>query len=66
MPRRDDPLAPPDVPDAVVDAYKAGVDRTLLRERLRQTPSERAETYLGFLRSFDEFRSAVVRRGTPA
>jgi hypothetical protein len=29
------------VPDPVVEAYKRGVDRTLLRENLRRTPEQR-------------------------
>ncbi|HYK00141.1 MAG TPA: hypothetical protein VE974_00155 [Thermoanaerobaculia bacterium] len=28
-------------PDPVVDAYKPGIDRTLLRENLRRSPEER-------------------------
>jgi hypothetical protein len=28
-------------PDPVVDAYKPGIDRTLIRENLRRTPEER-------------------------
>lgn len=36
------PLAPPDVFDPVIEAYKKDVDRTLIRECLRRTPHERA------------------------
>lgn len=28
-------------PDPVIEAYKAGIDRTLIRERLGRTPAER-------------------------
>ena len=31
------PLAPPDVFDPVIEAYKKDVDRTLIRENLRRT-----------------------------
>lgn len=27
--------------DPVIEAYKAGIDRTLIRERLERTPAER-------------------------
>jgi hypothetical protein len=30
-----------EIPDAVIELYKAGIDRTLLRENLRLTPDER-------------------------
>ena len=43
------------VRDPVVEAYKAGVDRTLIRERLARTPAERAE----------DLRAGAVRRGAP-
>ena len=34
---------PPITPDPVIEAYKKGIDRTLLRENLRRTPAERCE-----------------------
>ncbi len=36
------PLPPPE-PDPVIEAYKADIDRTLLRENLRRTPTERVQ-----------------------
>jgi hypothetical protein len=30
-----------ETPDPVVDAYKPGVDRTLIRENLKRSPEER-------------------------
>lgn len=30
-------------PDPVIEAYKVDIDRTLLRENLRRTPTERVE-----------------------
>jgi hypothetical protein len=35
-----EPVAPFE-PDPVIDAYKADIDRTLLRDNLRLTPTER-------------------------
>lgn len=34
--------------DPVVEAYMAGVDRTLLRENLKLTPAQRLEKLVGF------------------
>jgi hypothetical protein len=50
--------------DPVVEAYKAGVDRTLIRERLARTPAERVEDLVALARFAEElrrrrFRSAV-------
>lgn len=39
-------IAPRRTADPVVDAYKSGVDRTLLIENLRRTPRERFERLL--------------------
>jgi hypothetical protein len=46
-------------PDAVIDAYKPGVDITLLRENLKLTPSERLEKVLAFAASMDAIRGAA-------
>ena len=46
-------------PDAVIDAYKRDIDRTLIRENLKLTPDER----LRKLQSFMEFVGAL--RGAP-
>jgi hypothetical protein len=44
--------------DPVVEAYKAGVDRTLIRERLARTPAERAEDLVALARFAEELREA--------
>jgi hypothetical protein len=48
-------------PDPVIEAYKAGVDRSLLRERLKRTPTERVED-LAALLGFAEELAAAGRR----
>ena len=40
-------------PDPVVDAYKPGIDRTLIRENLKRSPDERVRA-LQQLQSFAE------------
>jgi hypothetical protein len=40
--------------DPVIDAYKANVDRTLLRERLKRTPAERVEDLVALARFAEE------------
>lgn len=45
-------------PDAVVEAYKAHVDRTLLRERLRRDPAERVDDLVALARFADELNRA--------
>ena len=52
-------LAPPDVFDPVVEAYKKDVDRTLLTENLKLTPAQRAEKF----RDFMSFLGEVQRAG---
>ena len=49
-------LAPPDVFDPVIEAYKKDVDRTLLRESLKRTPAQRAERMLRAIRAIEEYR----------
>jgi len=56
-------LAPPDVFDPVVEAYKKDIDRTLLRENLKLTFDERARKFLGFIIALDELRGAASRKG---
>lgn len=46
-------------PDPVVDAYKSGVDRTLLRENLKLTPDERLRKLANMMRSLTEVREAL-------
>jgi hypothetical protein len=50
------PLAPPDIFDPVIEAYKKDVDRTLLRESLKLSPSQRAERMLATIRGIEEYR----------
>ena len=44
--------------DPVIEAYKAGVDRTLIRERLSRTPAERADDLVALARFAEELRRA--------
>ncbi|MDX1395590.1 MAG: prevent-host-death protein [Gemmatimonadota bacterium] len=50
--------APAPDPDPVVEAYKAGVDRTLLRENLRKSVEERMEGLIELQRLAHETRRA--------
>ena len=54
------PATPID-PDPVIEVYKAGVDRSLLRERLTRTPAERVEDLVALL-AFAEELAAAGRR----
>ena len=47
--------------DAVIEAYKSGIDRTLLRENLRRTPEERLLRLIAHLRFAEELRNAGLR-----
>ena len=51
-----DELAPE--PDPVVDAYKCHIDRTLLRQNLRRTVTERVENLMALQRLAVEARRA--------
>jgi hypothetical protein len=65
-PDRTLPRLPPLEPDPVIEAYKAGIDRTLLRESLKQTPDERIASLVALQRVAEEFRRAGERlRGKP-
>jgi hypothetical protein len=48
-------------PDPVIEAYKAHVDRTLLRQNLMRTPEERWATLRAAQRLADEVRRAGAR-----
>ena len=48
--------------DPVIEAYKAGLDRTLLRERLARTPAERVEDLVALAR----FAEALHEAGAAA
>jgi len=51
MPHNDSKLMPVSLdPSPVIEAYKEGVDRTLLRENLRLTTSQRVEKMTSALR----------------
>jgi hypothetical protein len=54
-------LAPPDYCDPVIEAYKQGVDRTLLRENLKLTVQERLEQFERFMEFYEELREAGRR-----
>jgi hypothetical protein len=46
--------------DAVIEAYKKDVDRTLLRDNLRRTPDERLEALMALQRFADELQRATA------
>ncbi len=52
-------------PDPVIEEYKKGVDRTLIRENLRKTHEERLLTLQRTLEFIEEVRAAgeAMRRG---
>jgi hypothetical protein len=45
-------------PDPVIEAYKVDIDRTLLRENLRRTPTERVERLQDAVRTVCALRRA--------
>ncbi len=47
---------PPPEPDPVIEAYKADIDRTLLRERLKRTPAERVQDLVELARFAEELQ----------
>ena len=44
--------------DPVVEAYKSGIDTTLLQEQLRKTPEQRVQDLTALLRLAEEARNA--------
>ena len=56
-PRADD-LAPANQQDAVIEAFKKDVDRTLLRENLKLTVEQRLRKAESFHRSLDAWQAA--------
>jgi hypothetical protein len=48
-------------PDPVIEAYKAGIDRTLLRERLKLSPEERLRDLMRLQVVAEELRRAGRR-----
>ena len=57
-------LAPPDVFDPVIEAYKKDVDRTLIRENLRRTPHERAVRMQEFIFFLEKWRGAAWKQNS--
>jgi hypothetical protein len=51
-------MSSPFPPDPVIEAYKAGIDRTLLRESLKRTPEERLRKLMELQQVAEELRRA--------
>ena len=49
-------------PEPAIDAYKPGVDRTLLRENLKLTTDERVQKMIAALRFAEDVRRSRVKR----
>ena len=47
--------------DPVIEAYKRGIDRTLIRESLKRTPTERIEALIALQRLAEEARRAGAK-----
>ena len=58
---RIDALASADAFDPVIEAFKAGVDRTQLRQNLALTPEQRLQKVFGFAKLANELREAGRR-----
>ena len=52
-------------PTPVIEAYKKDVDRTLLRENLRLTPTERVRKMIAALRFAEAVRHSRVKTDAP-
>lgn len=50
---------PPITPDPVIEAFKKDVDRTLLRENIKRTPTQRLEALMGMQKFSDEAERAM-------
>jgi hypothetical protein len=62
MKQRDAELLPVSLdPSPVIDAYKKDVDRTLLRENLKLTTTERVEKMMSALRFAEAVRHSRVK-----
>lgn len=48
-------------PSPVIEAYKGGIDRTLLQENLRLTPAERVDKMIAALRFAEAVRDSRVQ-----
>ncbi len=56
-------LAPADASDPLLDAFKADVDRTLLRANLALTPEQRSRKFESFMESIYQMRGAANPNG---
>ena len=56
--RQEESQVPPLEPDPVIEAYKKDIDRSLLRENLRRSVSERLANLAALLRFAEEVRRA--------
>lgn len=52
-------------PNPTIDAYKRDVDRSLLRENLRLTTTERVRKMIAALRFAETVRASRVKAGAP-
>ncbi len=59
MDARGGPAAQATPPDPVIDAYKPGIDRTLIIENLERTPEERLANLESLQRFASRFRGAA-------
>lgn len=55
------PLAPPDVSDPVIEAYKKDVDRTLIRENLKLSYQQRLTKLQSAAAAMIKWRGAAQR-----
>jgi hypothetical protein len=51
-------MQPPLEPDPVIEAYKRDLDRTLIRENLKLTPTQRLERLMELQRFAEELKRA--------
>lgn len=49
---------PPITPNPVIDAYKPGIDMTLVEENLKLTPTQRLEKLQALIRGADALKAA--------
>ena len=49
-------------PDPVIEAYKKDIDRTLLRETLKLTPTQRLQRLQDFVQAMATLRGAASRK----
>jgi hypothetical protein len=56
----EDQLAPPDIHDPVIEAFKKDVDRTLLMANLRLSVEERLARFQDFMNAIEEMHGAAL------